>query len=93
MKKALHNITRIAALSLAFIALAGPGNAQKVDFGAAAFMENCAVCHGPMGAGDGPVAELFASTPMNLQLLAENNGGAFPFSEVYVIIAGNRGIR
>ncbi len=67
-------------------------NAQEVEFGKASFERNCAVCHGPSGAGDGPVAELFAQRPRNLKTLAKDNGGAFPFSEVYQSINGRREI-
>lgn len=88
MKHLIQNIIKTAALSLGVVALAGPVYSQSVDYGAAAFLENCAVCHGPTGLGDGPVAELFAQRPKNLQTLAEDSGGVFPFSEVYTAISG-----
>lgn len=71
---------------------AGPAGAQESDYGRSLFAQNCAVCHGAEGAGDGPVADLFAQRPRNLKLLAEENGKAFPFSEVYQAINGRRDI-
>lgn len=73
--------------------LAAPAVAQETLIGKASFMENCAVCHGADGAGDGPVADLFAQKPGNLKHLAKNNNGVFPFSEVYQAIDGRREIK
>ena len=43
---------------LAGFALTMPqaATAQSVEFGKTLFMQNCASCHGPDGAGDGPLA-------------------------------------
>ncbi len=71
---------------------ASAAGAQETDFGKSLFEQNCAVCHGADGGGDGPVAELFAKRPRNLKLLAEANSKAFPFSEVYQSIDGRREI-
>lgn len=76
-----------------FSALAGAAAAQETVFGKASFERNCALCHGSEGAGDGPVAELFAEQPRNLRTLAADNNGAFPFSEVYQAINGRRVIQ
>ena len=75
------------------LAAAMPAAAQEVDFGKASFDQNCAVCHGPDGAGDGMVAELFSQKPRNLKSLAAANNGEFPFSEVYQAINGRRDIQ
>ena len=74
------------------VSVSGAVIAQEIDFGKASFDRNCAVCHGPDGAGDGPVAELFAQRPRNLKTLAKDNGGPFPFSETYQSINGRRDI-
>ncbi len=74
------------------VSVSGAALAQEVNFGKASFDRNCAVCHGPTGAGDGPVAELFAQRPRNLKTLAKDNGGPFPFSETYQSINGRRDI-
>ena len=81
-----------AALALACVGLV-PAQAQDSGFGKASYDRNCAVCHGADGAGDGSVAELFAQRPRNLRKLAEDNNGAFPFSEVYQSLDGRREIQ
>ncbi len=82
----------MAALTM-LCAANGAAVAQETDFGKASYERNCAVCHGPSGAGDGMVAELFSQKPRNLRTLAADNNGAFPFSEVYQSINGLRDIQ
>lgn len=84
--------TKIATLTI-LCAAVGTAQAQDAGFGKAAYDRNCAVCHGPDGAGDGMVAELFSQKPRNLRTLAAANNGAFPFSEVYQSIDGRRDIQ
>lgn len=79
----------MAAFALSLGAVNG-ALAQDTTFGESLFRTNCAVCHGETAAGDGSVAELFTKKPRNLQLLAKDNNGAFPFSEVYQAIDGRR---
>ncbi|MBT8459946.1 MAG: cytochrome c [Boseongicola sp.] len=76
----------------AFICLAGPLSADPIEDGRTIYAERCVVCHGDAGAGDGMVGELFAVRPKNLANLADENNGAFPFSEVYQAIDGRREI-
>jgi mono/diheme cytochrome c family protein len=78
----------VSALCLA----AGVAHAQSSEYGEALFNKNCAVCHGAQGKGDGPVSMLFRDQPRNLRILAAENNGAFPFSEVYQAIDGRRNI-
>ncbi|MFY0691608.1 MAG: cytochrome c [Paracoccaceae bacterium] len=78
-----------AGLSLA---LSVPASAQEVSLGKSEFNTRCAVCHGEGGKGDGMVGALFAQKPSDLTLLAKNNNGAYPFSEVYQAIDGGREI-
>ncbi len=86
-----NSIVLAVGLTVAF----GPsaGIAQDFSFGESLFSRNCAVCHGAEGKGDGPVAELFAVQPSNLQMLAKENNGSFPFSEVYQSIDGRKVVR
>jgi len=67
-------------------------SAQDAELGKEQFEQRCAVCHGIEGTGDGAVGELFAQKPKNLQLLAKDNGGVFPFIETYQAIDGRRDI-
>jgi len=57
--------------------------------GKAVFDENCAVCHGAGGLGDGPFADKFLSVPPDLTVLTRNNGGEFPTLYVTNIIEGH----
>jgi mono/diheme cytochrome c family protein len=82
----------IAAVALFAASATLPASAQDSGYGKSLFEKNCSVCHGMSGAGDGPVAELFTQKPSNLRLLAKQNNGAFPFSEVYQSINGRRDI-
>ncbi len=86
-----RKVTRtLFASAFAVAAAAGAASAQGNDYGESLFMNNCAVCHGATGAGDGPVADFFAQRPGDLSVLAEDNDGVFPFSEVYQSIDGRR---
>ena len=87
-------LSKIACLSvLGFAGLTAlSASAQEIAMGRDTYQRRCAACHGEEGAGDGPVAMLFAQKPANLRKLAEQNNGAFPFSEVYQSIDGRREI-
>ena len=54
------------------------------------YMNNCAVCHGIEGKGDGPYAKQLKKSPSNLTILSKNNGGAFTETVVYQLIDGRR---
>jgi mono/diheme cytochrome c family protein len=45
-----------------------PDNPGTVAFGRALFQQNCAICHGPKGLGDGPAALTLNPRPFNLQV-------------------------
>ena len=80
-------------LAIATMASSGAGHAQDAAFGASIYKENCAVCHGETGAGDGMVGVLFAQKPADLSLLARNNNGVFPAQAVIDAIYGRRPIQ
>jgi len=87
---------RLAALLLAGALASGVmprlAVAQEMEVGLREFMQRCAACHGPRGAGDGPMAGVLKTTPPDLRHLAEANGGTFPFVAVYQAIDGRRQI-
>ena len=56
--------------------------------GRALFLDNCAVCHGNSGAGDGAMADVLDPTPANLTTISNRNGGAFPKAQVLSVIDG-----
>lgn len=88
-------MTRSIRTTLAVIAAALLSTAAMAqeDIGKEEFESRCAACHGMDARGTGGIiANLFRDTPKNLTLLAKENGGAFPFSEVYQSIDGRREI-
>lgn len=56
--------------------------------GRALFMENCAVCHGENGKGDGPMARAMQKPPKDLTLISLRNGESFPRAKVMSTIDG-----
>ena len=52
------------------------------------YQTHCAVCHGVTGVGDGRMAGDLLVKPSELTQLAKQNGGSFPFWEVYRVIDG-----
>ena len=56
--------------------------------GARLYRENCAVCHGQTGAGDGPMVPHLTANPSNLRTLSARNDGEFPYIAVMRQIDG-----
>ena len=56
--------------------------------GAALFSENCAVCHGKSGRGDGPWSAGMNPAPADLTQLAAGNNGHFPKVRILSVIDG-----
>lgn len=82
--------TPILATALAGAALLActPEEMPGPSDGRALFMENCAVCHGADGKGDGPMARAMQTAPKDLTLIAMRNGGSFPRARVLSVIDG-----
>ena len=74
-------------LSAIAIILTVPVVSVAEEIGEAAFMANCAVCHGADGKGNGPILDFLKAAPSDLTKLSERNGGQFPFQRVYSVIA------
>lgn len=64
----------------------GPGGPEVS--GRALYAENCAVCHGDGGRGDGPAAAGLTPPPTDLTRLAAENGGVFPMVRVMSYVDG-----
>jgi mono/diheme cytochrome c family protein len=60
--------------------------------GAQLFKRLCASCHGPAGAGDGPVAAGFKTHLPDLTGIAARRGGQFPEDRIRQIIDGRAGV-
>lgn len=80
-----HGIPAEAAL----VANPSPPTEETVQIGAAAFEANCATCHGPLGAGDGPAA--VALDPMPADLRDSHVQGLSDGALFYVITNGREG--
>ena len=62
--------------------------AQEQAYGEAEYVNSCAACHGPDAKGDGPMADVLMRRPPDLTVLAEKNGGEFPYNKVFAVIDG-----
>ena len=54
-----------------------------LDIGREEFQESCAACHGPDASGRGELANKLVKRPKDLTMIAEENGGTFPFWRVF----------
>ena len=89
----MGSIANISFLALLLVASIFNGfvSAQPIDVvsgGELEYQRNCAVCHGVEARGDGVMRRYLTVQPANLRQLAKNNGGKFPFWEVYHKIDG-----
>lgn len=82
-------ISAAGALASVF-ALSGAAHAAGVDIGQREYVENCAVCHGTSGKGDGPMAGIINQKVPDLTTLSQANNGIFPYSTVYEVVDGTR---
>ena len=60
-----------------------------VNTGRYIYQRRCAVCHGETGRGDGAFTSLLVVAPSDLTILAQSNGGVFPFDRVLDTISGS----
>lgn len=81
-------MVRIGLAAAGLVALAGCMPQQDEVSGRALYAENCAVCHGDTGRGDGPAAGGMRPAPTDLTLLSQQNAGAFPLVAVMSQIDG-----
>lgn len=86
MRKTTTVTTLLGLVVLQGSVMAQP--AQRVDIGKREFDNNCAVCHGKSGKGDGPYADLLKKSLPDLTTLAKRNGGVFPLARTYEVIDG-----
>lgn len=77
----------IVALLLAAAATT-TATAQEPADGAALFADQCALCHGRFGEGDGPIAPSLAVVLQDLRYLTARNNGEFPREFIIAIVDG-----
>jgi mono/diheme cytochrome c family protein len=61
---------------------------EAAKAGRPAYEQNCAVCHGREGKGDGGAVNLLTVKPADLTQLSKKNNGTFPFWQIYRVIDG-----
>lgn len=86
MTRNTHRFLGLAAL--AGLAACQPAEMPGPADGRQLFTENCAICHGPTGLGDGPAARGQTPAPKNLTLIQVRNGGTFPRARVLSTLDG-----
>jgi mono/diheme cytochrome c family protein len=81
-------IKRNAALIGATLIVACAAVSAADDLGKREYDNNCAVCHGASGKGDGPYAGIVNTAIPDMTVLKKNNNGVFPYDRVYEMIDG-----
>ena len=78
---------------LSLVWVGGLATADEVTQGKALFMQYCASCHGPNGAGDGPLASSLSTPPANLRLLSLRFGNPLPQDVIGRFIDGRADVK
>ena len=78
----------VASAAALLVAACTPDEMPGARDGRGLYLENCAVCHGADGKGDGPMARAMAKAPANLTLISVRNGDRFPRARVLSTIDG-----
>ena len=81
----------IAGASILVLSL--PAWAEEIGQGRAAYLQNCAACHGIDGNGAGPASVRFKRKPADLTILAKRNNGVYSPEAVYDMIDGRKAVR
>ena len=81
---------RSCVLSIAFVVVLSACSQQSptIPNGETLFARHCSACHGQLGEGDGPVAQVMQVTVPNLRTLSQRSGGEFPREAVVNYIDG-----
>ena len=83
----------IPLLGLLLVGPAAIAGTDDVAQGQALYLRYCASCHGPDGAGHGPVASTLSTPPANLRLLAERYGNPLPEDQIARFIDGRADVK
>ena len=66
---------------------------DELKIGQEIYQQNCALCHGPEGNGDGEIGLLFKLKPKALSQLSKENGGQYPFELVYQTLKATKPVQ
>ncbi|MGO9059920.1 MAG: c-type cytochrome [Candidatus Binataceae bacterium] len=83
-------VPMFALLLIGSLTRAETGNVEQ---GQAVYSKLCASCHGPTGAGDGPVASSLSTRPVDLRLLSSRYGNPLNANEIARFIDGRTDVR
>jgi mono/diheme cytochrome c family protein len=84
----------LAAAAFGVFLAFGFANVSVADnVGKMEYENNCAVCHGMTGKGDGPYAGIIDTKVPDMTMLQKNNNGVFPFDRVYQAIDGRLAVK
>ena len=84
MRRLKKFILFAAAIMLALPVLA---IAEMDSIGKLEFQKNCAACHGMDGTGqNAPFMDFMKKSPPDLTMIAQRNGGTYPYKQVLTVI-------
>ena len=88
MKRSKLQIAIVSATLALFFSATSAAN----DVGRIEYENNCAVCHGMTGMGNGPYAGIVNTRIPDITMLQKNNNGVFPYDQVYEVNDGRKGV-
>ncbi len=83
-----RTVSVLGALGLVALVACATNEMPTAVEGAAVYADNCVLCHGATGKGDGPLVAGLDARPPDLTRLAVENGGTFPRSRALSHIDG-----
>jgi len=83
----------VAVCALAAMSSSAFAGSDDVAQGRATYLEYCAVCHGPVGEGNGPLARSLNTPPTNLRLLSDLYGNPLQEDKVARVIDGRAEVK
>jgi mono/diheme cytochrome c family protein len=84
----IRNNLFLALTIIVWTAGAAAAKSGQVARGRKLYLQHCAVCHGPKGEGNGPMAKVLTTPPANLRLLSERYGNPLPAGQIASFIDG-----
>jgi mono/diheme cytochrome c family protein len=83
----------LTLIGLLLIGAATTAAADEIAQGRTLYLQYCASCHGPTGAGNGPMARVLFTPPANLRQLSERYGNPLPEDQIARFIDGRADVK